>query len=101
MVVARLSRFAEDPRMQYDEDQLEREADDDPKDSLAVLYRALQRGSESAVHNTMAVARCMESMVHAASRGDQRALTHWHDTARGIVATVEEGGEQWLVTKKR
>src|SRR5262249_6458069 len=78
-----------------DEDSLQRE-DVGPdergaQDSLTVLYDALCRSSEAAVHNTMAIARCLENMVHAASRGDRRALKYWHDTCQGIVTTV--GGE--------
>src|SRR5262245_31229121 len=78
-----------------DEDDLQREnaGPEGSKDSLTVLYDARCRSSEAAVHNTMAVARCMESMVHAASRGDMRALTHWHSTCKGIVATVAKGGQ--------
>ena len=92
MVVARLSRFAEDPRMEYDEDQLEREADDDPKDSLTTLYRGLRRRSESAAEAAMALGQILERMVHSAIRNDTEGLAHWYHTCRGIIAKIDEEG---------
>ena len=90
--MAMLSRFAEDPRMEHDEDQLEREADDDPKDSLTTLYHGLRRRSESAAEAAMALGQILEHMVHSAIRNDGERLAHWYRTCRELVAKVDKEG---------
>ena len=92
--MARLSRFADAPQMEYDEDQLEREADDDPKDSLSTLYHGLRRRSESAAEAALALGQILERMVHSAIRNDSEGLTHWYRTCRELVAKVDEEREQ-------
>src|SRR5262245_809145 len=90
MAMARLSRG----RMEYDEDQLEREADDDPKDSLTTLYRGLRRRSESAAEAALALGQILERMTHSAIRNDTAGLTRWYGTCLEIIARIDKEGEE-------
>ena len=74
-----------------DEDNLGHEEEAAPKDSLAVLYRALRRRSEPAAEAAMALGQMLEHMVHSAV---SERLNHWYRTCRELVAKVDEEREQ-------
>jgi hypothetical protein len=96
-----LSRFADEPQMQRDEDTLDREAVDDgdnEPDSLDEMFHALREGDEPIARGVLAVARCLQEMVAAAHHDNQRALEHWYRQCRHVFETMdmgsdEEGGE--------
>src|SRR5262249_47789156 len=96
--MARLSRFADEPQMEYDEDNLEREDagdDGEERDALDWIYLALRDGDASVTRGAMALARCFQEMATAAMRGNEPALKHWYRQARFIADnTVREGWER-------
>ena len=92
--MARLSRFADQPQLQRDEDNLGHDEEAVPKDSLATIYHGLRRRSEPAAEAAMAVGQILERMVHSAIRNDSEGLTHWYRTCRELVAKVDEEREQ-------
>jgi hypothetical protein len=66
--MARLSRFAVEPQLQRDEDNLGHDEEAGaPKDSLATIYHGLRRRSESAAEAAMALGQILERMVHSRS----------------------------------
>jgi hypothetical protein len=87
-------RFAHEPSEQDDEDSLDREApnDDRPEDTLTEIYKGLRAHRPEAADRAMAVAKCLERMVHAASRSDDKALQHWFETCCGVVDGEDNGG---------
>src|SRR5262245_12273071 len=92
MAMARLSRFADEPQLQRDEDNLGHDEEAVPKDSLTTIYRGLRRRSELAAEAAMALGQILERMVHSAIRNDSEGLTHWYRTCQGIIAKVDEEG---------
>src|SRR5262245_43263400 len=95
MVVARLSRFAEDPRMEYDEDLLDREDngdDGEERDDLDAMYLALRDGDASVARGAMALARCFQEMAVAAQRGNEPALKHWYRQCRHVLDNIDREG---------
>src|SRR5262245_63199687 len=90
-----LSRFAEDPRMEYDEDNLGREDAGDAaeeRDDLDHMYLALRDGDASVARGAMALARCFQKMAVAAQRGHEPALKHWYRQCRHVLNNVAREG---------
>jgi hypothetical protein len=57
---------------------------DESGGGLQQLYHGLRLGFREAAQMALAVAGCIQRMVHAASRGDQRGLEHWHRECRSM-----------------
>jgi hypothetical protein len=83
------SRFAHEDN-EPDEDSLQREQDQE--DSLDEIYQRLRDGDEGAVHFAMNLARCLQAMAHAASRGDESGLRHWYRQGRKLSEEDEDSG---------
>jgi hypothetical protein len=91
----RLSRFADEPQMEYPEDLVGREdADDDgeERDDLDAMYLALRDGDASVARGAMALARCFQEMAVAAQRGNEPALKHWYRQCRHVLNNVDREG---------
>src|SRR5262249_10866042 len=90
-----LSRFAEDPRMEYDEDNVGREDAGDAAEERADLdsmYLALRDGDASLVRGAMALAQCFQQMAVASQRGHEPALKHWYRQCRHVLNNVAREG---------
>jgi len=90
-----MSRFAEDPRMEYDEDNVGREDADDAaeeRDDLDNMYLALRDGDASVARGAMALARCFQEMAVAAQRGNEPALQHWYRQCRHVLDNIDREG---------
>src|SRR5262245_65230617 len=93
--MARLSRFAEDPRLEYDEDNVGREDAGDAaeeRDDLDNMYLALRDGDASVARGAMALAQCFQQMAVAAQRGNEPALKHWYRQCRHVLNNVAREG---------
>jgi hypothetical protein len=84
------SRFAHGDA-EPDEDHLHHEQDQE--DSLDEIYQRLRDGDEGAVHFAMNMARCLQAMAHAASRGDEAGLRDWYRRGRKLSEDQEENQE--------
>ena len=90
-----MSRFAEDPRMEYDEDNVGREDAGDAaedRDDLDNMYLALRDGDASVARGAMALAQCFQQMAHAAMRGNEPALKHWYRGCRHVLDNIAREG---------
>src|SRR5262245_22447953 len=95
MAMARPSRFADEPQMEYPEDLLDREDsgdDGDDRDSLDAMYLALRDGDASVARGAMALAQCFQQMAVAAQRGNEQALKHWYRQCRHVLDNVDREG---------
>jgi hypothetical protein len=101
------NRFADDPTMQRDEDNLQREDnpdfsrvpnEDEEPDAFDVVFHELQLGDERMIRLATALARCIQEMVTAAARDNQRMLEHWYRQGRALLdegvpeVAADEGG---------
>jgi hypothetical protein len=88
-------RFADEPRMEYDEDNVGREDAGDAaeeRDDLDWMYLALRDGDASVARGAVALARCFQEMAVAAQRGHEPALQHWYRQCRHVLNNIAREG---------
>ena len=76
-----------------DHDHLDRQDinDDRAEDTITEIYKGLRAHRPEAADCAMAIAKCLERMVHAASRSDDRALQKHYELCCSVIDGQDKG----------